>query len=217
MNSRHLRHERRLWAEGISHVAGVDEAGRGPLAGPVVAAAVIMPPGSLIREVDDSKLLSPAEREDLYDRVRTAAVAVGVGVVDHETIDRINILNASFVAMHEAIAQLIPQPGHLLIDGNRYRESLSTGSPSIPFTLIVDGDALSFSIAAASIIAKVTRDRIMTTYDHQFPGYGFAQHKGYATSEHREAIFRLGYCEIHRRSFSIKQQLELPFGETVES
>ncbi len=213
MNSRHLRYERQLWANGVHHVAGVDEAGRGPLAGPVVAAAVIMPQGSFIKEVDDSKLLSPGDREQLYDRIHEMAVSIGVGVVDHSTIDQMNILNASFKAMQEAVGQLSPKPDHLLIDGNRYNEGTEDGSPAIPFTLIVDGDARSFSVAAASIIAKVTRDRMMVEYDRQFPAYGFARHKGYATPEHREAVFRLGYCEIHRRSFSMKQQLELEFQE----
>jgi ribonuclease HII len=206
-----MRHERKLHAAGIRFVAGLDEAGRGPLAGPVVAAAVIMPEDGLIREVNDSKVLSEGEREDLYERIRSVALAVGVGIVDHVTIDRINILNASFLAMDLAIRQLDPAPGHLLIDGNRWRRPPDSPLPVTPYTLIVDGDARSFSIAAASIIAKVTRDRIMAGYDAQYPLYGFARHKGYSTPEHREAIFRYGWCEIHRRSFSVKQQLELPF------
>jgi len=216
MNSRHLRYERKLWAKGVCHVAGIDEAGRGPLAGPVVAAAVIMPHDFLIEGVDDSKLLSHEEREVLYDRIRTSAVSVGVGVVDHHCIDEINILRASYKAMQDAVSHLAHGPDHLLIDGNRYQEDPTSGCPLIPYTLIVDGDARSFSIAAASIIAKVTRDRLMVEYDGHFPGYGFAKHKGYATPEHREAIFRLGYCEIHRRSFSMKQQLEFEFQEEGE-
>jgi ribonuclease HII len=213
MNFSHLRFERRLWANGVSLVAGVDEAGRGPLAGPVVAAAVIMPRENLIRQVNDSKVLPQSEREELYTRIRESATAVGIGVVDHLVIDRLNILNASFLAMCQAVEQLSPRPEHLLIDGNRFQQPRME-SAAIPFTLLVDGDARCYSIAAASIIAKVTRDRIMEEYDLRYPGYGFVRHKGYATPEHREAIFRLGYCEIHRRSFSIRTQLEFQFADT---
>jgi len=212
MNFKHLRYEKRLWEKGAQYVAGVDEAGRGPLAGPVVAAAVIMPHHHMIEEVNDSKVLSPEQRDELYKQIEKVAISFGIGVVDHVDIDRLNILNASFKAMHEAIARLSPQPHHVLIDGNRF-DGGGPGLPWIPYTLIVDGDARSFSIAAASIMAKVTRDRIMVEYDNRFPGYGFARHKGYCTAEHREAIFRLGYCDIHRRSFSMKQQLELQFQE----
>lgn len=192
-----LDYERELWGMGKGHIAGVDEAGRGPLAGPVVAAAVVFEQEFVIPEVDDSKLLAEPLREALYARIMERAISVGIGVVEHTTIDEINILNATFRAMHAAIDQLSVTPDHLLIDGNRFDGS------AIPFTTIVDGDALSFSIAAASIVAKVTRDRLMTQYDAQFPGYGFAKHKGYATREHRDAISRLGYCEIHRRSFCL--------------
>jgi ribonuclease HII len=200
-----LKYERRLWRRGVLHVAGLDEAGRGPLAGPVVAAAVVFPHDFFEPEIDDSKVVEPCLREELYDRIMQRALGIGVGIVDHTTIDRINILNATYQAMHEALRQLPFQPSHLLIDGNRF-------SPiGIDFTTIVDGDALSFTVAAASIIAKVTRDRLMVQYDAMFPGYGFAQHKGYATPEHREAIFRLGLCDIHRRSFHLKSQIELEF------
>ncbi|MBI4534902.1 MAG: ribonuclease HII [Ignavibacteriae bacterium] len=197
-----LKHERALWNSGITLLAGVDEAGRGPLAGPVVACAVVFSPEVFIPGVNDSKLLTPEEREELYDRILNDAIAVGVGQANHTMIDRINILNATYRAMHEAVSRLSIRPEHLLIDGNRFE------SQGIPFTTIIDGDALSFSIAASSIVAKVTRDRIMVEFDKQFPGYGFAKHKGYATKEHREAIFKLGYCEIHRRSFVLNQQLE---------
>jgi ribonuclease HII len=198
-----LEYERELWAAGKTHVAGVDEAGRGPLAGPVVAAAVIFPAEVFIPEVDDSKVLTEDVREVLYIQIMRSALAIGVGVIDHSTIDEINILQATFKAMQAAITQLAVVPDHVLVDGNRF------GGTAIPFTTIIDGDALCFSIAAASIVAKVSRDRLMAEYDARFPGYGFAKHKGYATKEHREAIYRLGYCEIHRRSFELKTQLEL--------
>jgi ribonuclease HII len=213
-----LASERTLWARGLLRIAGIDEAGRGPLAGPVVAAAVIISPGTYISGVNDSKLLSETEREDLFERITRLALAVGVGVVDHTTIDAINILNATYRAMEIAVRKLAVSPDHLLIDGNRFvwPTAPDNGTP-VPFSTIVDGDALCFSIAAASIIAKVTRDRMMVEYDRQFPGYGFARHKGYATPEHREAINTLGYCDIHRRSFSIRTQLPLPFDDAEEA
>jgi ribonuclease HII len=198
-----LAYERQLWSRGKKFVAGVDEAGRGPLAGPVVAAAVIFHHDFFIPEVNDSKLLSPKTRERLFESIVGNALAVGVGVIDHATIDEINILNATYKAMNAAIGKLRIPPDHLLIDGNRFIGG------AIPFSTIVDGDALCFSIAAAAIVAKVTRDRIMVDYDAAYPGYGFARHKGYSTEEHREAIYRLGYCEIHRRSFQVKTQLEV--------
>jgi len=212
-----LSYERDLWTRGVHAVAGIDEAGRGPLAGPVVAAAVVFPEGCFIPEVDDSKLLSAIEREELYGRICSEATAFGIGIIDHIMIDEINILNATFKAMHQAIQQLPAIPGHLLIDGNRFvTDGLLSGTVGIPYTTIIDGDATCFSIAAASILAKVTRDRIMLEYDNQFPGYGFAQHKGYGTKEHREAILNLGYCPIHRRSFTFKTQLELDFNNRPE-
>lgn len=204
--SRMLTYERHLWSAGVQDVAGIDEVGRGPLAGPVVAAAVIFPVDVFLPGVTDSKLLSPDEREELFGSIMHHARAVGVGVVDHTVIDRINILRATYEAMWSAVQKLSVPPRHLLIDGNRFAPDVAGG---IPFTTIVDGDVLCFSIAAASIIAKVTRDRIMAHYDTLYPGYGFARHKGYATPEHREAICTLGYCDIHRRSFSINTQLEL--------
>lgn len=196
-----LLHERTLWGRGFNLVAGVDEAGRGPLAGPVVAAAVIAGGDFFLPEVDDSKKLSAAQRERLYDAILQGALGVGVGSVDHETIDRVNILNATFQAMCIAVNSLPVTPEFLLIDGNRFRGG------EIPFRTIVGGDELSFSIAAASIVAKVTRDRLMLEYDRKFPGYGFARHKGYGTREHREAIARLGASPIHRRSFTVKAVL----------
>lgn len=198
-----LRHESSLWNRGILPVAGVDEAGRGPLAGPVVAAAVVFEPHDYIDGVMDSKQLTAEQREELFGVISTKATAIGVGVVDHHCIDEINILNATFRAMHTAVATLGVRPAHLLVDGNRF------AGADIPFTTIVEGDAASFSIAAASIVAKVTRDRLMIEYDALYPGYGFASNKGYATREHREALLRLGSCEIHRRSFEVRNQLEL--------
>jgi len=200
-----LDYEQRLWEQGKVHVAGIDEAGRGPLAGPVVAAAVVFARGMSIPEVNDSKVLTERSRETLYAQIMSDALGVGVGVIDHTTIDALNILNATYKAMHTAVGNLSLLPDFLLIDGNRFDES------SIPFMTIVDGDALCFSIAAASIVAKVTRDRLMKEYDAKFPDYGFAKHKGYATPEHREAILRMGYCEIHRRSFELNTQLALDF------
>jgi ribonuclease HII len=190
--------ERSLWARGFRAVAGVDEAGRGPLAGPVVAAAVIMPVGIGVHGVDDSKKLSPLRREELFDVIVKRAAAVGIGIVPHDVIDRINILNATLEAMRRAIEELEVVPEHILVDGNQ------TIRVNIPCTAVVDGDARCSAIAAASIIAKVTRDRLMREYDRQYPGYDFAKHKGYGTRGHREAIMRLGLCPIHRRSFAVK-------------
>lgn len=190
--------ERQLWADGCTNVAGIDEAGRGPLAGPVVAAAVVMPRGVWVEGVDDSKKLSPARREELFGRIMTSATAIGIGVIYHDVIDRINILNATIQAMEDAVGSLSIVPDHILVDGNR---GLRT---SIPCSAIIDGDATCSVIAAASIIAKVTRDRMMLEFDRQYPGYGFAQHKGYGTLQHRTAIARLGLSPIHRRTFTVK-------------
>jgi ribonuclease HII len=191
-----LEFEQTLWAKGLTAVAGVDEAGRGPLAGPVVAAAVIVQPGVRIEGIDDSKKLSAARREDLYQKICERSSSVGVGVVSSEEIDRTNILVATMRAMRDAVASLTLRPQHVLIDGNRCPDL------DVPADAVVDGDARCFSIAAASIIAKVTRDRMMIAYDHEYPGYGFAVHKGYGTRAHRLAIAALGVCPIHRRSFS---------------
>jgi ribonuclease HII len=192
------RFEQTLWRKGIRHVAGVDEAGRGPLAGPVVAAAVIFPPGMLIAGIDDSKKLTAAFRERLYERIVRSAAAYGVAVIDHGEIDRINILQATLAAMRNALGQLQLQPEYILVDGNMFSHE------SISYRTIVKGDSRSISIAAASIIAKVTRDRLMVQYHTEYPEYRFDKHKGYGTAEHIRAIATYGYCPIHRRSFHIR-------------
>jgi ribonuclease HII len=194
-----LQFEQKLWNSGVHVIAGIDEAGRGPLAGPVVAAAVVFPPDVLIPGVGDSKTISAPKREKLFDEILRQAVSSGIGIVEPDVIDEVNILNATFLAMNRAVDQLSILPDHLLVDGNIFRGS------SIPHSTIIDGDALSFTIAAASILAKVTRDRLMLDYDLRYPGYGFARHKGYGTKEHREAIARLGQCPIHRRSFTVRE------------
>ena len=176
-------------------VAGIDEAGRGPLAGPVVSAAVILPDGADLPGIDDSKKLTPAKRNRLYDRLYTVASAIGIGVVDTVEIDRINILQATLRSMAMAVANLQPRPDHLLIDG------IFTIASELPQQAIKKGDSLSISIAAASIVAKVTRDRIMIQVDTLFPEFGFCRHKGYPTQTHRAAIMRHGCSPIHRRTF----------------
>jgi len=179
---------------GIEYIAGIDEAGRGPLAGPVVAGAVILPPNLLIEGLNDSKKVSPKKREMLFDVITENATAYGVGIMNEKIIDDINILQATRKAMIEAVCNLETKPQHLLVDA----EKLDMG---IPFNAIISGDALSLSIAAASIIAKVTRDRMMMVYDEMYPEYGFAKHKGYGTREHIEAIKKYGPSPIHRMSF----------------
>jgi ribonuclease HII len=198
--NRTLAFEQALWDSGIERVAGVDEAGRGPLAGPVVAAAVVFAPGEFLKGVDDSKRVRPPMREILYERIRETALSVGVGVVDVETIDRINILQATYAAMRLALAGLNVMPGHVLVDGRAAIPDLA-----IPQTAVVRGDRKSFAVAAASIIAKVTRDRIMVEADAAFPEYGFRRHKGYGTRAHAEAIRRHGPCVLHRRTFRVPQ------------
>ncbi len=192
-----LRIERELWNRGLRYIAGVDEAGRGPLAGPVVAAAVVFPHYVEIKGIDDSKKLSERTREELFKVILDSAVSIGVGIVDHIVIDEVNILNATFRAMHTAIARLDCEPEHLLVDGPYF------AGANIPYTTIVDGDTISVSVAAASIVAKVTRDRLMRQYDREYPQYGFAHHKGYGTREHIDAIRKFGLCTIHRRSFHV--------------
>jgi ribonuclease HII len=179
-------------------IAGVDEAGRGALAGPVTAAAVICNPCEELREVRDSKLLTEKTRERLYELILEKSTACSTGIVDHDEIDRINILEATLKAMKMALEGLEARPSMILVDG-RHRPAV-TG----PCEAVKGGDGLSFSIAAASIVAKVTRDRIMRERDGEYPDYGFLRNKGYGTLEHREAIGRLGRCPIHRRSFQVK-------------
>ena len=199
-----FQYEQALFRNGITRLAGVDEAGRGPLAGPVVAAAVVLPsawfssdlPGEL-RGLNDSKQLTASQRDRFFEALQQLGEVESVVVsVDAGVIDRINILEATHQAMSEALAKLQPSPEHVLVDGLRVK------SIRLPQTPIVKGDALSFSIAAASVLAKVTRDRLMETYDRRWPEYGFAGHKGYGTARHLEAIARHGPCEIHRRSFA---------------
>jgi ribonuclease HII len=190
-----LEIERALWLQGIERIAGVDEAGRGPLAGPVVAAAVIFPREFMIQGVDDSKKCTAKQREELFTLIMKQALSVGVGVVDHEVIDRINILQATILAMRKSIENMNIQPEFVLFDGNSFKHE------TLKYRNIIRGDAKSFTIAAASIVAKVTRDRFMCELDIRFPQYGFARHKGYGTSQHIEAIRTYGLCEIHRRSF----------------
>lgn len=187
--------ERQAMSRGYTRIAGIDEAGRGPLAGPVTAAAVILAPGSRMAGVDDSKKLSPALRERLFDTITAEALSIGVATVPAELIDRINILQATRLAMKQALESLSPPPDFILIDG------ITTIDSRIPQKTVKKGDSLSLSIAAASIIAKVTRDRMMLEYDRLYPGYGFAGHKGYGSASHMAAIRALGPCPIHRLTF----------------
>ncbi|MBR2716340.1 MAG: ribonuclease HII [Oscillospiraceae bacterium] len=194
--------ENGLYEDGWHIICGVDEAGRGPLAGPVYAAAVILPRGLVIDGLNDSKQLSAKKRDALYDIITEKALAWGVGSADEREIDERNILQATYLAMNRAIAALEIPPELALIDGNR------SGGIEIANQCIVGGDGLSASIAAASILAKVTRDRLMIELDAKYPGYGFAQHKGYGTKAHYEALDRLGPCPIHRLTFLKKHGLK---------
>jgi len=186
----------RLVAGGVRYVAGIDEVGVGPLAGPVVAAAVVLPERVDLPGLDDSKKLTPAARERLDAAIRAQAVCWGIGEVEPAEIDRVNILRASLEAMRRAVSALAPAPDHLLVDARR------VPGVSTPQTPVVHGDALDGSIAAASIVAKVHRDAIMRSLDERYPGYGLARHKGYPTPDHVAALHRLGPCAIHRRSFA---------------
>ncbi len=190
-----LAFEKLAARQGFSAIAGVDEAGRGALAGPVVAAAVILSPDGDFAGIDDSKKLTPEKRNVLFDRIMVEALAVGIGVADHVTVDQINVLQATLKAMAGAIRELSPAPDFLLVDG------ISVPPTPIPCRTIKKGDAASVSIAAASIVAKVTRDRMMTYFDDEYPGYGFAIHKGYGSRAHLSAIADLGPCAIHRTTF----------------
>jgi ribonuclease HII len=201
-----LRHERKLRAQGLARIAGIDEAGRGPLAGPVVAAAVMLPDKFRHKTLTDSKQLSAAHREEIYQEITCRdGVHWAVSVVEVEEIDRINILRATHQAMRRAVIALAVTPEHALIDGLPVRPF------PIEHTALVGGDARSFSIAAASVIAKVTRDRIMVALDAQHPGYEFAQHKGYGTALHLARLRAHGPCPIHRKTFLPVQQARFPF------
>lgn len=190
------QYEIRLKSVGFKKIAGIDEAGRGPLAGPVVAAGCILPEGMLFENLNDSKQLTPEQRDILFAEITTCPNLIfGIGIVDVNTIDRVNILQATFLAMQKAVLSMPIQPDYILIDGNQKPHF------DIPIELLIEGDGLSVSIAAASIIAKVTRDRIMIDLDAKYPEYGFKRHKGYATNEHMEALKAHGPCIIHRRSF----------------
>ncbi|MGD8862683.1 MAG: ribonuclease HII [Myxococcales bacterium] len=205
---RHLcRYERELWDEGFAHVAGVDEAGMSPLAGPVVAGAAMLPRGFRCVGIDDSKKLGPEQREQLAATIRREAVAWGVGRVEPEEIDRINIYRAGLLAMRRAVQAMGVTPDYLLIDARTLREL------DIPQRGIIKGDANSISIAAASILAKTARDALMVELDRRFPGYGLAKHKGYPVAEHVRALERLGVSPIHRRSFGPVKRL---LGEIAE-
>ncbi|MBQ3691787.1 MAG: ribonuclease HII [Clostridia bacterium] len=190
-----LQYENLAYEKGCVNICGVDEAGRGPLAGPVCAAAVILPKGQVIEGVNDSKKLSEKKREQLFDVIKEKSVAYSIGWASVEEIEEINILNAAMLAMKRAVEGLSVKADFAYIDGNK------TPSLDIPCEAIVKGDANSMSIAAASILAKVSRDRLMIEYAKQYPEYGFEKHKGYGTKVHNEAILKYGACPIHRESF----------------
>lgn len=189
-------YERRLWRKGCKYIAGVDEVGRGPLAGPVVAAAVVFPPGVRIKDLADSKKLTSRKREELFYEIKNKAIGIGVGKVSHKLIDKLNIGRANLLAMKKAVQKLPVSPNYLLIDGGRHKIDLPIKQRGIS-----GGDRKCASIAAASIIAKVTRDRIMLRYHEKYSEYGFDRHKGYGTREHMRKIYRFGPSSIHRRSF----------------
>ena len=189
-----LAYEKELYAQGIDLIAGVDEVGRGPLAGPVVAAAVILPKACKIPGLNDSKKIPKSKHKEIYEAVLQNAIAIGIGIKDNQVIDQVNIYEATKLAMMEAIGQLEPQPQHLLIDAMKLDLPISQ-------TSIIKGDANSLSIAAASIVAKVTRDQMMEDFDREYPGYDFAQNAGYGTAKHLAGLDQLGVTPIHRRSF----------------
>ncbi|MDP2806571.1 MAG: ribonuclease HII [bacterium] len=183
-------------------IAGVDEAGRGPWAGPVVAAAVILPLGCRLVGINDSKKLSPQKRRQALGLILSQAVAVGLGMVDPAGIDEVNILQATFKAMSFALCSLREKPGLIIVDGNKKIPRLPERFSVVPQRTIVKGDGLSLSIAAASIVAKCFRDSLMEGYELEYPGYGFVRHKGYGTKEHQKALTKMGPCPIHRRSYA---------------
>lgn len=197
-----LEHEKEIWQQGFTAIAGIDEVGRGCLFGDVVAAAVILPMGHVLEDVNDSKKLSEKKRELLYDQIMDEALAVGVGIVNVDLIESLNIKQASRLAMKQAVEKLQIVPDFLLVDAEQV-------DLDIPQSAIIHGDALSQSIAAASIIAKVTRDRMCEQWDEQYPEYGMAVHKGYATKHHREMLLRYGPTALHRKLFIRKIMAEL--------
>ncbi|NOU76365.1 ribonuclease HII [Paenibacillus sp. LMG 31458] len=203
-----LEHEKQLWEQGFTLIAGIDEVGRGCLFGDVVAAAVILPMGYLLEGVDDSKKLSEKKRDIFYDQIMAEALAVGVGIVDVDRIEAINIKQAARLAMKQAVEQLNIAPDFLLVDAENVDVDIEQSA-------IIHGDALSQSIAAASIIAKVTRDRMCVDWDEQFPEYGLAIHKGYATKHHREMLLRYGPTPLHRKLFIRKVMAQLEEKEIV--
>ena len=191
------QYEKYYYQKGVKYIAGIDEAGRGPLAGPVVAAAVILPKDCFIMGINDSKKLSLIKREELFEIINKKALSIGIGIVDPQTIDRINILQATFEAMKKALDALSLKPELVLVDGNQNIPDIS-----VPQEDIIKGDQKSISVAAAAIVAKVTRDRIMDKFHELYSEYGFNKHKGYGTKEHIEAIKKYGLCPIHRESFT---------------
>ncbi len=207
------QYERNAYGRGFKVIAGLDEAGRGPLAGPVVAAAVVLPQDYINSEIKDSKQLSARKREQLFKQIKTDALSIGLGVIEPSIIDKINILHASLLAMKEAVENLSIPVDYLLIDG------IFKIKMDIEQETIVAGDSASVSVASASIVAKVSRDRIMDIYHRQYPQYNFCDNKGYATADHRKAILEFGCCKIHRRSFRPVREAEegLPlFTELME-
>jgi ribonuclease HII len=202
-----LNFERVLWKSGIKSIAGVDEVGVGPLAGPVVAAAVVFAPGTQLMGIDDSKRLDPELRQKMEAAIRATGAAIGIGMADVGEIDSLNIYHAALVAMRRAVEALPSMPEHLLIDAR------TIPGVSIPQNSFCKGDGINFSIAAASIIAKTHRDRLMEELEKKYPGYGFAQHKGYSTPEHQNAIRGLGPCPVHRMSYPFIRELCGEFSE----
>ena len=191
------KYEEELRKKGFKYICGIDEAGRGPLAGPVVVASVIMPENSMIEGVNDSKKVSEKKREKLYDQILEEAISYGVGIVGQDEIDEINILNATKKGLTMSLKELTVKPDLIIVDALTHIDTMG-----IPYESIIKGDAKCYSISAASIIAKVTRDRIMREWDKVYPEYGFEKHKGYGTSAHIEAIKKYGLCPIHRKSFT---------------
>ena len=195
--SRLKKTDKEFYDMGLNYICGIDEAGRGPLAGPVVVASVIMPKDSMIEGVNDSKKVSEKKREKLYDQILEEAISYGIGIIYQDEIDEINILQATKKGLTEALKSMKVKPDAILVDALTGIDTLG-----IPYKSIIKGDATSYSIAAASIVAKVTRDRIMREWDSVYPEYGFAGHKGYGTAKHIAAIKQYGLCPIHRKSFT---------------